>query len=74
MKANYKKLWFQLIDRKMKKTELAQLAGIHISIFSKMNRKEFVSMNTLARICLVLDCDIGDIVSFEKEPGDWKPL
>ena len=61
-KADYSKLWKLLIDRKIKKTDLKREAQISPGTYAKLNRDEFVSMEVLARICAVLDCDIGDIV------------
>ena len=69
MQASYKKLWKLLIDKDIKKSELLSLAGISSNIMSKMNKGEDISMDSLRRICTALDCDIGDIVSFE---GNFK--
>ena len=43
------------------KTDLIPLAGISTNILAKLNKGEYVSMNSLAKICRALDCDIGDI-------------
>lgn len=61
-KAAYAKLWKLLIDKKMKKTELKEQANISPGTYAKLNKDEFVSMDVLARICALLECDIGDIV------------
>jgi len=62
MAANYKKLWKLLIDRDMKKKDLADLAGISNTSIAKMGRNENVTMDVLVKICSALKCDIGDIV------------
>lgn len=62
MQVDYKKLWIRLIDKGIKnKTDLIPLAGISTNILAKLNKGEYVSMNSLAKICRALDCDIGDI-------------
>lgn len=62
MQVDYKKLWIQLIEKGIKnKTDLIPLAGISTNILAKLNKGEYVSMNSLAKICRALDCDIGDI-------------
>ena len=62
MQVDYKKLWIRLIDKGIKnKTDLIPLAGISTNILAKLNKGEYVSMNSLAKICRSLDCDIGDI-------------
>lgn len=51
-----------LIDVKMNRTELKNAAGISSNIVAKLGRNEFVSMESLYKICLTLNCNIGDIV------------
>ena len=40
---------------------LKEPAGNTTNILAKLNKGEYVSMNSLAKICRALDCDIGDI-------------
>ena len=62
MQVDYKKLWIRLIEKGIKnKTDLIPLAGIATNILAKLNKGEYVSMDSLAKICRALDCDIGDI-------------
>ena len=62
MQVDYKKLWIRLIEKGIKnKTDLISLAGISTNILAKLNKGEYVSMDSLAKICRALDCDIGDI-------------
>jgi len=61
---NYDKLWKLLIDKKMTKTQLKDAAGVSTNAIANMGKGEKVSMETLAKICEVLDCDIGDVMSF----------
>lgn len=58
----YNKLWKLLIDRKMKKKDLLEQAGISRGTLTKLNKDENVSTETLVRICIALKCDISDIV------------
>ena len=67
MSVCYDKLWKILIDRKMNRTDLKEMAGIRFNVLAKLGRDEFVSMESLYKICKTLNCDIGDIVEFEKE-------
>ena len=64
MPVSYDKLWKLLIDRKMTRTDLKDAAGISFNVLAKMGRNEFVSMETLHKICLTLTCDIGEIMKF----------
>ena len=58
---DYRKLWKLLIDKKMKKTELISAAGISTNVLAKLNKGEFVSMDSLQKICKALNCDVGDV-------------
>ena len=62
MAVSYKKLWKLLIDLDMKKKDLQQAAGISSALIAKMGRNENVSTDSLAKICMALHCDIGDIM------------
>lgn len=56
MKANYKKLWHILLDRDMKKKELAQIAGVSTYTINKLNKNENVTVEVLDKICRALNC------------------
>ena len=62
MSISYNRLWKLMIDKRMKKGELKELTGIGFSTIAKLNRNEHVSMDVLVKICIALNCDIGDIV------------
>ena len=66
MNLNYNRLWKLLIEKGMTKTELRTKAEMSTSTLAKMGKDEIVSMEVIVRICQVLDCDIGDIISLNK--------
>ena len=65
MSVSYDKLWKLLIDKKMNRTELKDAAGISFNVLAKMGKNEFISMESLYKICSTLQCNISDIVDFE---------
>ena len=67
MSASYKKLWKILIDRDMNKSDLIRLAKITSNIVAKMDKGEDVSMESLRKICIALNCEIGDIMEVNGE-------
>lgn len=67
MSVSYKKLWKLLIDRDMKKKDLAEKANISSYTLSKLNRGDNVNTDTLVKICKALDCQIEDIVEIISE-------
>ena len=62
MAVSYNKLWKLLIDKGMTKTAMRKEAGISTNILAKMGRNETVSMETLAKIAIVMQCGLDDIV------------
>ncbi len=62
MAISYKKLWKLLIDKDMKKKDLAEKAGISTYTINKLNRGDNVTTDVLVRICKALDCDVADIM------------
>jgi DNA-binding Xre family transcriptional regulator len=56
-----------MADKKMQKKDLTDELKISSATVAKMGKGESVSLNVLIRICQLLDCNIGDIVSIEKE-------
>ena len=66
MIVSYKKLWKLLIDRDLKKKDLAEMAGISDYTITKMGNGENVTVETLGKICFALDCKLDDIMEFIK--------
>lgn len=64
MAVDYSKLWKLLIDKKMNKSQLRQMAHISTNAVAKLGKNETVSMETLDKICRVFECDIGDVMEF----------
>ena len=69
MAVSYNKLWKLLIDKKMKKTEMQRLAGISGNVLSRMGKDEYVSMESIEKICTLLQCDIGDVMEIIPSEG-----
>ena len=64
---SYNKLWKLMIDKKINKTQLCKAAGITTNAMAKLGRDESVPLETLEKICVVLDCTLDDIVEFNEE-------
>jgi DNA-binding Xre family transcriptional regulator len=67
MKTSYNNLWKLLIDNNMQQKDLIDKLGISSTTIAKMGKGEKVSLDVLERICEHFDCNIGDVISFEKE-------
>ncbi|EGT3755704.1 TPA: helix-turn-helix domain-containing protein [Clostridioides difficile] len=64
---SYNRLWKLLIDKKIKKMEFKEMTGLGSSSISKLKEDKVVSMATMEKICLALDCNIEDIVEIKKD-------
>ena len=73
MGVSYKRLWKLLIDKDMKKRDLKEAANLSPSLMSSLNQDKSVTVNTLARICAVLNCRIEDIMEITPENEEDKP-
>lgn len=66
----YNRLFKLLIDRKMTNTQLMEQAGCSANIITRLKKDEYISMESVERICTALECGVDDILEFvprEKE-------
>lgn len=62
---SYNGLWKLLIDKGLQKKDLIEELGISSTTVAKMGKGEAVSVKVLQRICEYLNCNVGDIMSFD---------
>ena len=67
MNRSYNKLWKLMIDKKMNKTQLREAAKITSNAMAKLGKDESVPVETLEKICRVLDCTIDDIMDINQD-------
>lgn len=63
----YKPLWKQLVDKKMNKTDFRKKIGISTGTLATMGKDKYIAMSIIDKICNILDCEIEDIIKYEKE-------
>ena len=64
MPVSYDKLWKILIDKKMKRTDLKEISGISFNVLAKLGKNQFVSMESIYKICIALNCNVNDVMEF----------
>ena len=64
MAVTYKKLFHMLIDRNMTPAQLQQQAGYSANISTRLRRNTYISLESVEKICRVLNCKVDDIVGF----------
>lgn len=67
MAVKYNKLWKMLIDKKMKKKDLQEVAHLTRYQMLKLSRDENITTDVLGRICKALECSPDDIMDFFDE-------
>lgn len=69
MAIRYNKLFKLLIDKKITNAKLAEMAGFSANIITRLKRDKYVSLDSIEKICIVLQCDVDDILEFIPEDG-----
>lgn len=59
MTFDYHKIWKLLEEKKMNKEDLRLDPGMSSATLAKLDKNGIVSMDILARICEILNCDVG---------------
>lgn len=58
----YNNLFKLLIDKALKKSDLARMCNLSSPTMAKLSKNEYVSMDVLVRICRGLNCSLDDVV------------
>ncbi|MCH3912850.1 MAG: helix-turn-helix transcriptional regulator [Dialister sp.] len=64
MAVTYKKLLHLLIDKDMTIADLQKKAGYSANISTRIRNDTYISLESVEKICRVLNCKIDDIVEF----------
>ena len=67
MAVSYKRLFHLLIEKDMTNAQLQQKAGFSANIITRLKRNGYVSLESIERICRVLDCGVDDVLEFTPE-------
>lgn len=64
MAVTYKKLFHLLIDKGIQPAELTERAGFSANILTRLKRNKYISLDSIEKICLALNCKVDDILEF----------
>ena len=64
MGISYKPLFVLLAQNGMKKTDLIQKVGLTSPIVAKFAKNEYVSGETIEKLCAYFNCQPGDIMEY----------
>ena len=63
---SYEPLWATMKERKISKYQLIYHWGISSNTLRRVGHGEPINSNTLNELCLILDCNVEDVLRFEK--------
>lgn len=64
MAVRYDRLFHLLIDRKITNAQLAKKAGVSANIITRLKNDQYISMESVERLCTALNCGVDDILEF----------
>ena len=64
MAVKYDRLFHLLIDRKMTNAQLIEKAGVSANIITRLKRNQYLSLETIERLCNTLKCGVDEILEF----------
>ena len=66
MGVRYDKFFHLLTERNITTRELEKQAGFSGNITTRMRRNEYISLESIEKICRTLECRVDDILEFEE--------
>lgn len=60
----YDKLFHMMIDKKVTNTQLMLKSGVSANIITRLKKNEYVSLKSIEKICMAMNCDIEQILNF----------
>lgn len=64
MAIRYDKLFHLMIDKRITNVQLKEMAGISANIITRIKRNEYISIESVEKICVALNCGVDDILEF----------
>lgn len=68
MAVRYDKLLQMFEDRNLTTNEILKSAGISANILTRIKRNEYISMESLEKICGAFECRVDDMLEFVTAP------
>lgn len=70
MSVSYKKLLHLLIERGIQPSEIAEMSGFSANIMTRIKRNQYISLESVEKLCHALNCTVDEIIEFRKEIED----
>ncbi len=66
----YDKLFHLLVDKRMTNAQLADKASISANIITRIKKNEYISLESIEKLCHALECTVDDILEFKVTEND----
>ena len=63
----YDRLFHLMIDKKISNAQLKEKADFSANIITRLKRNEYVSIESIEKICRAMGCGVDDILEFVPE-------
>lgn len=61
----YNRLFHMMIDKKITNAQLKEMTGVRGNIITRLKRNEYISLESIEKICKTLNCSVDDILEFQ---------
>lgn len=61
----YHRLFHMMIDKKITNAQLKEMTGVSGNIITRLKRNEYISLESIEKICKTLNCSVDDILEFQ---------
>ena len=61
----YDKFFFRMIDERMTNAQLMSMAGFSANIITRLKKNEYISLESIEKICKALNCNVDEILDFQ---------
>lgn len=72
MAVSYEKYFRMAKEKGITTSRILEEANISANILTRMKRNEYISLESVEKICKALQCDVSDILDFTYENGGSK--
>lgn len=66
----YDRLFHLMIDRRITNAQLIAKAGFSANILTRLKKNEYVSLESIEKLCCAMECNVDDILEFQENVND----
>ena len=70
MGVSYDRLFHMMIDRKITNAQLMNMCGFSANIITRLKKDEYISLESVEKICHTLDWGVDDILVFTQDEAE----